>query len=194
MKAYTIGAEKSYDEALADKENPVHKIGRRPDFDPPYEGGWVWRTVEEALEFLVTHEESFGFTAAVYALDLPSTWDESVCPYPDTDGAHHLRLDVRILRKVANPQVVEGALGIEVEPEATSLLPYARMLALRAADAEVQKLILLPPDLTRDTFGDELSDLDAFDVGEKEQLLARLRAGAAPCARRGPYRGRWARS
>lgn len=46
MDAYTIGHTKNYDRALAEGENS--KLGQTID----YEGGWIWRTAEEAITFL----------------------------------------------------------------------------------------------------------------------------------------------
>lgn len=97
-RAFTVGNERSYDQALS-SPSPVHKLGVRPEWDPPYEGGWVWRTAEEALAFLA--ENPVPWPPGVYELVLPSGWDEDVLPEPDSqDGVHRLRNDSLIIRKV----------------------------------------------------------------------------------------------
>jgi hypothetical protein len=52
--AFTIGNEHSYDQALAYQPGPAHKLGARLEDDPPYKGGCIWRTPEEAHEYIVT--------------------------------------------------------------------------------------------------------------------------------------------
>jgi hypothetical protein len=97
VTAYTVGAEQSYDLAL--REDPaVTKLGTRPDDDPPYPGGWVWRTAEEAWAFVAG--ASLPFVPAVYELSLPTGWDEDVTTDVGADGVHHLLHDARIVCKV----------------------------------------------------------------------------------------------
>ena len=94
-KAYTIRNKSGYDRALSEPE-PVFKLGVRPEDDPPYEGGWVWRTAPEALLFIRVTE--LPFEAAVYLLELPTDWDTNVSPEPHPDdGVHRLKHDARIL-------------------------------------------------------------------------------------------------
>lgn len=99
--AFTIGNEHSYDQALAHQPDPVRKVGARPDDDPPYKGGCLWRTPEEAHEYIVTQGDALGFLAAVYEVQLPTGWDADVSPELSDDGPyHHLLNDADIVRKV----------------------------------------------------------------------------------------------
>ncbi len=93
--AFTIGNRSSYDRALT--EGPVSKLGRSAD----YEGGWVWRTSEEAQAFIDKQGAALGFLASVYELKLPSGWDKDVSqePSPD-DGVHRLLHDALITNRV----------------------------------------------------------------------------------------------
>lgn len=97
--AFTIGNEAAYDRALAGAE-PPYKVGARPDIDPPYEGGWVWRTPGDAAGFVLCQGDALGFAAAVYEVELASGWDADVSPEPGDDGVHRLLVDARIIRKV----------------------------------------------------------------------------------------------
>lgn len=98
MEAFTIGSQSSYDRALSEPE-PVFKWGVHPEEEPPYEGGWVWRTAAEAHLFI--QNTALSFKAAVYALQLPADWDTDVSPEPHpSDGVHRLQNDARILRRV----------------------------------------------------------------------------------------------
>lgn len=100
MLAYTIGQEAAYDASLTNTDDPPHKVGARPEWDPPYDGGWVWRTPGEAAAFILAQGVGLGFTAAVYEIELPLGWDEDVSPEPHEDGAYRLLNDARIVRKV----------------------------------------------------------------------------------------------
>lgn len=103
--AYTIGAAKSYDAALSSPtpENPATKLGRRPD----YEGGWVWRTPEDARLFLGALAFARAFPGrdpkefSVYLLELPTGWeiDVSSTPHPN-DDVHRLLNDAVIVSKI----------------------------------------------------------------------------------------------
>ena len=97
--AYTIGAEKSYDRALTE-DSPVSKLGVRPDDDPPYGGGWVWRTAEDARAFIASQKVPLWFTPAVYELRLPTGWDVDVSKDVEEDGVHRLLNDAIIVRKM----------------------------------------------------------------------------------------------
>ena len=95
--AFTIGNQKGYDHDLATKDRNI-KLGCRPESCPPYEGGWVWRTAQEAHEFIAKTE--LPFIAAVYALELPHGWHEDVSPTPHpSDGVHRLLNDAAILHR-----------------------------------------------------------------------------------------------
>lgn len=88
--AFTIGNRVSYDRDLA--QRVVHKIGKRDDYD----GGWVWRTREEAEEFIRRVPQPFD--AKVYALLLPRGWKEDVSAEPAADGVHRLLQNARIVQ------------------------------------------------------------------------------------------------
>lgn len=96
--AFTIGNRKGYDHALATQER-AHKTGVRPESDPPYRGGWVWKTAEDADAFI--KRTPLPFVAAVYAIELPTGWNEDVSPEPcPEDGVHNLLHDAVILHRV----------------------------------------------------------------------------------------------
>lgn len=96
--AYTIGREKSYDIALTEG-SPVSKLGARPDEDPPYGGGWVWRTAEDAQAFIASQKVVLWWGPAVYELCLPTGWDVDVSKDMEADGVHRLINDATIVRK-----------------------------------------------------------------------------------------------
>jgi len=99
-QAFTIGSQSSYDRALAESD-PVTKLGVRPEDDPPYEGGWVWRTAEDALAFI--QHNALPFKAAVYVLELPTGWNTDVSPEPHpSDGVHRLLHDALITGRVGH--------------------------------------------------------------------------------------------
>lgn len=100
--AYTIGAEKSYDLALTE-ENPVRKLGVRPYDEPPYGGGWVWRTAEDARAFIASQKVPLWFIPAVYELLLPTKWSVDVSKDVAEDGVHRLLNDAIIVRKIPCP-------------------------------------------------------------------------------------------
>jgi GNAT superfamily N-acetyltransferase len=103
--AYTIGAERSYDEDLA-TEDPAQntKMGQREDDDGFYEGGWVWRTAEEAGTFIEQHKDDLlsNTKYAVYKLALPNDWNTDVNPEKGPDGVHLLINDALIVAKSAS--------------------------------------------------------------------------------------------
>lgn len=101
--AYTIGAERAYDEALLDVVEPPKKLGKRDGYD----GGWVWRAAAAARAFIGSPQFNVAFgdrdhvpLSAVYELELPATWEASVSVRPSADGVHRLVLDAKIVRKV----------------------------------------------------------------------------------------------
>ena len=97
-EAFTVGYAKSYDEALS-KGTP-EKLGRRDDYD----GGWIWRTPEEARTFLTTATFAETFRNrdpaefSVYRLELPTGWEIDVSEAPHSDGVHRLLNDARIIK------------------------------------------------------------------------------------------------
>ncbi len=93
MIVFTIGNRKSYDRDIS--EGSVLKTGCRPNWDPPYEGGWVWRTKEAAESFIASNV--FKFEAKVYGLKLPSGWEQDVSAEPNSlDGVHRLINDAEL--------------------------------------------------------------------------------------------------
>jgi hypothetical protein len=112
--AYTIGRTTSYEQAIREPGG-TKKLGRRPDDDPPYEGGWVWSTIQQANDFrtglmetLFPNWKSQEFS--VYELDLPNGWEVDVSPDPiapgDTAcGAHFLLNDAQIVGAVSNCEI-----------------------------------------------------------------------------------------
>lgn len=99
--AYTIGNQRGYDRDLTAPdvvagERKVSKLGQRLDEDPPYPGGWVWRTQDEAQAFVDNTELSFP--AKVYGVRLPESWAQDVSPEPDPeDGVRRLLHDAELL-------------------------------------------------------------------------------------------------
>lgn len=98
MKAYTIGSIKTYDEVLA-TNTEVKKTGRTSD----YGGGWVWKTKEDAEQFIATGNIVIDGTKrdkskfAVYELELSGNWETDVL---ESITANFLLVDARIIRKV----------------------------------------------------------------------------------------------
>jgi hypothetical protein len=98
--AYTVGLVSSYepsiDEAAA-KGETVHKTGRMPEDN--YEGGWIWRTREEAQAKIdnpaITvngkpDEWTQGKVFKVYGVLMEGTWETDVSPEVYADGVHRL--------------------------------------------------------------------------------------------------------
>lgn len=105
MRVYTVGAQRSYDKALAEAEKtgvPVTKIGKsdtpEPEYPEGYPGGWVWATSRGALKMAVEMTEQQGFLFAVYEVELAGSWEESV--YMGPDGEFHLIADATVTRRV----------------------------------------------------------------------------------------------
>lgn len=102
MRAWTIGEEQAYDDAI-DKSwetgVPITKTGKGGDpDDPDYEGGWVWDNLENAK--IAAHEQSAeaGYKFAVYELDTDGkTWEQFA--FQGRDGEHHLSADAVIVGK-----------------------------------------------------------------------------------------------
>lgn len=97
--AYTIGNKHSYDASLATEVGPAFtkKIGKRGD----YEGGWCWRTYNEAKSYKDSHssvdlgEDGMMPMEAcdIYRLRLPNGWNEDTF---DSGEFHRLKNDARI--------------------------------------------------------------------------------------------------
>ncbi len=101
--AFTVGRTTSYEETLGQPN--AKKLGLRLDWDPPYHGGWVWRTKEEAQKFLDSGriEEVSDLkdpaTFSVYGLLLPNGWDTDVSKEPDpSDGVYRLLNDATYVK------------------------------------------------------------------------------------------------
>lgn len=92
--AYTVGLASSYEKAIdemATKGEKVQKTGRMPEDD--YEGGWIWRTREEAQAKIDDPESekwTQGKTFNVYGVVLTGTWETDTSPEVYEDGVHRL--------------------------------------------------------------------------------------------------------
>lgn len=101
--AFTIGNTKSYDKALLTDPDNCRKVGKCDD----YEGGYIWKTEKEALDFIWSEEflkidwgdnltrppEKFS----VYKVELANGWDD-VSPIPGKDGVLCLLTDSRFYK------------------------------------------------------------------------------------------------
>ena len=105
--AYTIGHTTSYDGGLLVGEQT--KLGK--DSKRDYPGGWVWKSAEEATQFI---EKKFALVwperkpkdFSVYLLQLPNGWAIDVSKEPRVvDGVHNLINDATIVSKVGTPIV-----------------------------------------------------------------------------------------
>lgn len=101
-RAYTIGRTSSYDKSLAE-EPEVKKIGKSGD----YKGGWVFRTPEEAHNFLGSYAWKASMKSgedpadySVYELELSGPWEECASAQPKEDGVHRLLKDARVIGKM----------------------------------------------------------------------------------------------
>jgi hypothetical protein len=98
--AYTLGNTKSYNEAITNNPD-TKKIGKSDD----YEGGWVWKTKQEAIDFLNSdHFDNVDWgdgktrnrdNFSVYGLELNS-WGNDVSLIPSSDGVHRLLFDSKL--------------------------------------------------------------------------------------------------
>jgi hypothetical protein len=108
MKAYTIGRTSSYDQALAEAtpEKPIKKTGNHEvsaEWPDGYEGGWVWKTIEQANIFRCIDLQKYEPTwksedFSIYELEI-SDWDQDT--YAHSSGYNCLLNDTQILRKVS---------------------------------------------------------------------------------------------
>lgn len=89
--AYTIG--RGYDAYFETQEAPK-KSGHHEDYD----GGWVWRTREEAQAFIDSKKEGVDDSYKVYGLSLPNGWATDVSPEPAADGIRRLLTDSPLLQ------------------------------------------------------------------------------------------------
>lgn len=118
--AYTVGLASSYDRDLTSGENNI-KLGRSAD----YPGGWVWKTPEEAQEFLSTAAFAKAFPLrrpsefAVYQLELAGTYASDVSALPHhVDGVHRLLVTARIVAR-HSPEALEEH-GIEAAEDSST--------------------------------------------------------------------------
>ena len=98
--AYTVGLASSYEaliDELAAKGEKVQKMGRLPADQGPdgeaYEGGWIWRTREEAqakLDEPEAEKYTLGREFRVYGVLMAGTWETDVSPEVYEDGVHRL--------------------------------------------------------------------------------------------------------
>jgi hypothetical protein len=115
--AYTIGHEANYDKLLAESKasgRPLRKTGKGDQGrDPDYPGGWVFETIESAHAAALDAPMLLGSSAvfAMYAIELPGTWDE--CTYV-FNGARHLLVDALIRCKVDEAWVFWQRFDVEV--------------------------------------------------------------------------------
>jgi hypothetical protein len=106
VTAFTLGYAENYDQALtaATPDNPVVKVGRNSLRNTGYGGGWVWRTSHDAVAVLTSPTFAAAFPGrdhrefAVYALELPTSWEVDVSSEPAMDGVHRLLNDSPIRR------------------------------------------------------------------------------------------------
>lgn len=121
--AYTIGNKSSYDKTL--EETGVRKIGRRhpsTDFPDGYEGGWVWKTPEDARIWLqgkdsedsedserpyrrygdsmISFDDRDPVLCDVYGLLLPNGLDIDVEESVGQNGVYCLINDALIIKSV----------------------------------------------------------------------------------------------
>lgn len=101
--AFTIGHTKSYNKALADDSHNCFKTGRRED----YEGGWIWKTAEEADDFIKSTEfmnVDWGDgnprnpnDFSVFKVILVNGWEKDVSAIPGKDNIFHLLVDSKFM-------------------------------------------------------------------------------------------------
>lgn len=102
--AYTIGNYKNYDEVLASGE-PVTKLGKYETEQEKYPGGCVWKTKDEAQNFINADKIMIDGTKrdnkkfAVYKLHLTNNWETDISKEVDEDGFHMLLVDAIIVEK-----------------------------------------------------------------------------------------------
>jgi len=98
--AFTLGSTKNYNESLlADRE--TKKCGKSEDYD----GGWVWKSEKEAIEFL--HSSDFlkvdwgdgksrnPNNFSVYGVIINNWEKDTYCS--DKDNQFHLLIDAKII-------------------------------------------------------------------------------------------------
>ena len=103
--AFTVGRRSSYDRDLVGMPfGTVKKLGAHVDTDgSTYDGGWVWKTIEEAGGFMFSGAfKENGWDSkdfSVYGLILPTGWDTDVSrePHP-SDGVHRLINDAYLIK------------------------------------------------------------------------------------------------
>ena len=100
VTVFTLGNTKSYNEAIKDNPN-IKKLGKTEN----YEGGWVWKTKQEAVDFL--NSDQFdqvdwgdGKTRnrdnfSVCGLEI-NCWRNDVSLIPFSDGVHRLLVDSKL--------------------------------------------------------------------------------------------------
>jgi hypothetical protein len=95
-QAFTIGRTTSYDKEIA--KHSTTKLGR----DDTYPGGWVWRTAQEAEQFIENELKTLvpdwkPKDFSVYELELSTGWEVDVTKTPADDGVHNLINNAELL-------------------------------------------------------------------------------------------------
>lgn len=101
--AFTIGHTKSYNEALNNDPEHAYKLGATKD----YEGGWIWKTAEEAQNFIQSdafHKIDWGdgrsrnpVNFSVYKVLLVNGWKD-VSSIPRENKIFNLLVDSRFIK------------------------------------------------------------------------------------------------
>lgn len=102
--AFTIGHTKNYDKILTEYlPEECRKLGAQDD----YEGGWIWKTAEEAEAFI--HSEAFlkldwgddiprpAEAFSVYKVELVNG-EQDISPIPGKGGIYHLLVNSRFYK------------------------------------------------------------------------------------------------
>lgn len=96
--AHTIGHTTSYEQCLKSSPDRAYKMGQHED----YEGGWIWKTAEEAEIFINSPaflKVNWGDGKSrdpkdfsVFKVELVNGWDD-VSAIPGEDGVYNLLVD-----------------------------------------------------------------------------------------------------
>ena len=96
LAGYTIGRKDVYDSNIKDCESTLDVLIRMGASDS-YRGGWMWKTEQEAREFIET-SNLITFEADVYGVHLFGGWHNDVSSEPGEDGAYSLLVDRPIFK------------------------------------------------------------------------------------------------
>lgn len=95
--AYTIGNKENYDRWLKEcekRKDILMKMGKTEK----YEGGTVWRTLNQVYAYLERNQNKFEYTPEIYGVSLLLGWDNDVSSEPNEDGFYYLLVDRPIFR------------------------------------------------------------------------------------------------